>query len=115
MSRRDPIVYVHHMLDHAKETVEMTRGCTRADLDENRMPNPAVVRLVEIVGESCNRIDQDFRKKHPGVPWREISGVRVKLAHACDSIDFDILWDMVRNDLPTLIEQLKVLIGEKGD
>ena len=40
-------------------------------------------------------------------------GVRVKLAHAYDSIDFDILWDIVQNDLPTLIEQLKVLIEEK--
>lgn len=68
MSHRDPIVYVHHMLDHAKEAVEMTCDRTRADLDENRMLNLAVVRLVEIVGESCNRIDQDFRKKHPGVP-----------------------------------------------
>ena len=35
MSRRDPVVYVRHMLDHAKEAVEMTRGRTRADLDEN--------------------------------------------------------------------------------
>ncbi len=113
MSRRDPVVYVRHMLDHAKEAVEMTRGRTRADLDENRMLNLAVVRLVEIVGESCNRIPKEFRNEHPGIPWREVSGVRVKLAHAYDSIDFDILWDIVQNDLPTLIEQLKILIEEK--
>ena len=101
------------MLDHAKEAVEMTRGRARTDLDENRMLNLAVVRLVEIVGESCNRIPKDFRNEHPDIPWREISGVRVKLAHAYDSIDFDILWDIVQNDLPTLIEQLNVLIEEK--
>ena len=63
MSRRDPIVYVHHMLDHAKEAVQMMRGRTRTDLDENRMLNLAVVRLVEIVGESCNRINQGFSKR----------------------------------------------------
>ena len=77
------------------------------------MLNLAVVRLVEIVGESCNGIPKDFRSEHPDIPWREISGVRVKLAHAYDSIDFDILWDIVQNDLPTLIEQLNVLIEEK--
>ncbi len=114
MSRRDQIVYVRHMLDHAEEAVEMTRGRTRVDLDKNRMLNLAVVRLVEIVGESCNRIPQEFRDEHPSIPWREISGVRVKLAHAYDSIDFDILWDIVQNDLPTLIEQLKILIEERG-
>ena len=91
----------------------MTRGRTRAGVDKNRMLNLAVVRLVEIVGESCNRIPKDFRNEHPDIPWREISGVRVKLAHAYDSIDFDILWDIVQNDLPTLIEQLNVLIEEK--
>ena len=50
----------------------MTRGHTRADLDENRMLNLAVVRLVEIVGESCNRIPKEFRDEHPGIPWREV-------------------------------------------
>ena len=39
MSRRDTIVYVHHMPDHAREAVEMTHGRIRADLDENRMLN----------------------------------------------------------------------------
>ena len=41
MSSRDTIVYVRHMLDHAREAVEMTYGCTRADLDENRVLNQA--------------------------------------------------------------------------
>ena len=113
MSRHDPVVCIRHMIDHAKEAVEMTHGRKRADLDENRMLNLAVVRLVEIVGESCSRVPKEFRNEHPHIPWREISGIRVRLAHAYDSIDFDILWDIVQNDLPTLIEQLKVLVGEK--
>lgn len=114
MSHRDTIVYVHHMLDHAKEAVEMTRDRTRMDLDEDRMLNLSVVRLVEIVGESSSRIPQEFRDAHPDIPWREISGVRNRLVHAYDSIDFDILWSIVQNDLPELIEQLKAIIGEKS-
>ncbi len=98
-----------------EEAVEMTHGCTRADLDENRMLNLAVIRLVEIVGDSCSRIPKEFRDEHPEIPWREISGVRIKLAHAYDSIDFDILWDIVENDLPILIEQLKAIVGERSD
>jgi len=114
MSHRDTIVYVHHMLDHAKEAVEMTRGRTRMDLDEDRMLNLSVVRLVEIIGESCNRIPQEFRDTHTDIPWREISGARNRLVHAYDNIDFDILWGIVQNDLPELIEQLKAIVGEKS-
>ncbi len=78
------------------------------------MLNLSVVRLLEIVGESCNRIPQEFRDTHPYISWREISGVRIKLAHAYDGIDFDILWGIVQNDLPKLIEQLEAIIGEKS-
>lgn len=60
MSHRDTVMYVHHMLDHANEAVEMTRSRTRNDLYEDRMLNLSVVRLVEIVGESCNRILRSF-------------------------------------------------------
>ena len=112
MSRRD-LVYVHHMLDHAKEVVEMTRGRTRAEVDENRMLLLAVVRLMHIIAESCDRVPQEVRNEHPGVPWREIQGVRANLRYAYDIMDCDILWEIFQNDLPALIEQLDAIIGEK--
>ena len=112
MSRHDPMVRVRHMLDHAREAVEMVRGKTRADLDANRQLNLALVRLVEVIGEAAARIPDDFRARYPQVPWRQIVGMRHRMIHDYDVIDFDILWAVLRQDLPPLIEQLEAIVRE---
>ena len=91
MSRRDPRVYIHHMLDHAMEALEMTRGRSREDLDADRMLNLSLVRLMEMVDESSRRVPQDFRARYPDVPWRDTSDLRNRLIHAYDEVDFDTL------------------------
>jgi len=112
MSRHDPMVRVRHMLDHAREAVEMVKGKTRADLDADRQLNLALVRLVEVIGEAAARIPDDFRARYPQVPWRQIVGMRHRMIHDYDVIDFDILWAVLRQDLPPLIEELEAIVRE---
>ena len=112
MSRHDPMVRVRHMLDHAREAVEMVKGKTRADLDADRQLNLALVRLVEVLGEAAARIPDDFRARYPQVPWRQIVGMRHRMIHDYDVIDLDILWAVLRQDLPPLIEQLEAIVRE---
>ena len=114
MSRRDPMVSVHQMLDHAIEAVEMSRGRTRADLDTDRMLNLSLVRLVEVVGEAASRVPEEFRALHPGVPWRQTVGMRNRLIHGYDTVNFDILWVIIEQDFPLLIEQIRAIVGEKA-
>jgi len=106
-SRHDPGVYFRHMVDHAREAVAMAKGRKRADLDSDRQFNLALVRLLEIVGEAANRVPEDQRARLPGVPWAQIVGLRNRLIHGYDEVDFDILWHIVRYDLPRLIEVLE--------
>ena len=112
MSRHNPMVRVRHMLDHAREAVEMVKGKTRADLDADRQLNLSLVRLVEVVGEAAGRIPDDFRARYPQVPWRQIVGMRHRMIHDYDVIDFDILWAVLQQDLRPLIEQLEAIVRE---
>jgi len=95
------------MLDHAREAVDMARGRKRADLDRDRQLNLALVRLLEIVGEAANRVPQEQRARIAAVPWSQIVGLRNRLIHGYDEVDFDILWRIVTLDLPRLIEALE--------
>ncbi len=107
MSRHEGDVRLRHMLDHAREAVAMARGRTRADLDTDRQLNLALVRLLEIVGEAAGRVPSEERARRPDIPWPEIVGLRNRLIHGYDSVDFDILWEIVTNDLPPLIAALE--------
>lgn len=88
MTRRDDSVALRHMLDHAEETVAMGRDRTRSDLDQDRQFCLAVLKLVEIIGEAASRVSQSTRDSSP-----------------------DVLWDIVKLDLPPLIVSLRQIAG----
>jgi len=112
MSQHKSTVSLRHMLDHALEAVAMTKGKTRADLDKDRQLNLAVVRLLEIVGEAASRIPKEHQACYAGISWSEIISLRNRLIHGYDTVDFDILWQVVNQDLPRLIKALKEILRE---
>ncbi len=75
------------------------------------MLNLSLVRLLEVLGESAARTPEDFRMRHPELPWLEIAGLRNRLIHGYDSVDFDVIWTIVCDDLPPLIEKLERIVA----
>lgn len=110
MSQHDDQVYLKHMLDHAREAVEMVAGKAQADLGRNRMLELALTRLIEIIGEAATRISSEMKSGNPQVPWREIIGMRNRLTHGYDTVDLKALWDTITEDLPPLITDLEKII-----
>jgi uncharacterized protein with HEPN domain len=102
------------MLDHAREAAAMARGKARADLDSDRQLNLALVRLLEIVGEAAGRLSPEERAKYPAVPWQDIVGLRNRLIHGYDFVDFDILWQIISRDLPPLISALEKILASNN-
>lgn len=114
MSRRDDGVSMRHMLDHAAEAVEMARGRKRDDLDRDRQLNLSLVRLLEVVGEAAARVSQATRSRNPSIAWPSVVGLRNRLIHGYDEVDFDVLWKILQQDLPALIASLERILGTKG-
>ena len=104
-------VRLRHMLDHAREAVEMAKGKSRADLDSERKLNLSLVRLLEIVGEAAGRMTPEDRAQYPDIPWPEIVSLRNRLIHGYDSVDFNILWQILKTDLPRLIKKLEKILA----
>ena len=110
MSRHDDSVSLLQMLDHACEAVVMVQPYTRPDLNSNRMLTLALLQLARIVGGAANRVSKAERERHAEIPWGQISGLRNRLAHGYDSINFDILWQVLTVDLPALIVMLEKIV-----
>jgi uncharacterized protein with HEPN domain len=113
MSQHNTSVSLRHMLDHALEAVAMVKGKTRADLDKDRQLNLALVRLLEIIGEAATRIPKEDQVRYPDISWAEIVSLRNRLIHGYDTVDFDILWQIVNQDLRSLIESLRKALVEE--
>ena len=110
MTQHDVRLRLRHMYDHAKEAVELLAKKQKEDLAQDRLLELALVRLVEIVGEAANRIPADCQVQYPSIPWREIVGMRNRLAHGYDAIDLKVLWDTVKDDLPGLLKELERIL-----
>ncbi|RJO65997.1 MAG: DUF86 domain-containing protein [Myxococcales bacterium] len=110
MSRHDDRTSLRQMLDHAAEAVEMSRGRTPRELDQDRQLNLALVRLMEVVGEAAARVSPETRKEHPSIPWPRVVALRNRLIHGYDEVDFDVLWKILREDMPQLIVELQRIL-----
>jgi uncharacterized protein with HEPN domain len=66
-----------------------------------------VVRRLEIICEASGRVSAATQKKYPSLPWQAMKGTRNRVIHEYDSIELDIIWDIVQNDLPFLVKELE--------
>jgi uncharacterized protein with HEPN domain len=73
----------------------------------------SVIRTLEIVGEATKRLSPVLRERHPEIPWKNMAGVRDKLIHDYFGVNIDIVWEIVRDELPKLaVQVVGVLEGE---
>ena len=111
MSRGDPSVRLRHMREYARKALDLTGGRAREDLDKDEVLRLALTHLVELVGEAASQMPAEQRNRHVGIPWAKVVGMRNRLIHGYDLVDYEILWDTIRHDLPGLVEDLDRILG----
>ena len=109
MSPRD-LVYVGHMLDMARKAVGKVSGLAHDGFEADENLRLALIHLVQIIGEAGRRVSPDFAEQHPDIPWQEIVGMRHKVVHDYLDVNYDIVWTVVTEELPTLVRELEKIL-----
>lgn len=104
---RDYRLYLDDILEAIQRIKEYISNMDFEDFAENRLVVDAVVRNLEIIGESCRALPQEIREKYPNIEWRKIVGLRNILIHQYFGVDLELVWDIVKNKLPELEIQIK--------
>ena len=112
MSPQDDEARLHDILDYAHRAVDAVRERSRSDLDRDVILAAALERFLEIIGEAASRLSEERKGLTPNVPWRQMVGMRNRLIHGYGAVDLDILWNVVRDDLPHLITILESELDE---
>lgn len=101
-SEHDPAACLQDILHNIERIDRYLTGMDRDALEANGLARDAVERCLERICEAAFRLGDRAGALLPGQPWPDIRGLGNWLRHAYDRISFDVIWDTVQNDLPTL-------------
>jgi uncharacterized protein with HEPN domain len=70
----------------------------------------AFVRSLEIIGEATKKVREHFRASHPTLDWRATAGMRDRLIHDYFGVDYELVWDVVRNRIPKVRKEIESIL-----
>ena len=70
------------------------------------------LRVMEVLGEAVKRLPPELCQRYPAVPWKLLAGMRDRVSHGYDGIDYAILWDTVRDDIPGLLATVENMLQD---
>ena len=106
--------YAADILTSCREVEEFTEGMDFAAFAADKKTINAVVRSLEVLGEAAKRIPEDVRARYPAIPWKRMTGMRDKLIHEYSGVDLEIVWAVVKDELPPLLPHIAQLARDLG-
>jgi uncharacterized protein with HEPN domain len=116
MSRSHPqrvIDYLGHISQAIERIQDYTASMTSDSFKTDQKTCDAVIRNLEIIGEACNNVSKhhpEFATQHTEIPWGFAYEMRNALAHGYFTVDLNIVWQTLQNDLPKLKVQLRSIV-----
>jgi uncharacterized protein with HEPN domain len=112
MKQRLSSDYLADICKAAEKAVSFLGGMSREAFAADEKTAFAVIRALEIVGEATKRITQEIRDRYPKVPWRSMAAIRDKLVHDYLTVNLEIVWKTVTEDIPPLLPSLRRVLDE---
>jgi len=101
---------LEHMLRFINRILALTNGMTRESLETDGDKHDALLHNFIMLGEAANRITREFAVAYPEVAWAQIAGLRHRLVHDYDEVDYDVLWEAMTIDIPALLPRIKAIV-----
>jgi len=110
---RDESLYLGDIQESCEKILRFTKGMTYKEFIHDELHFDAVLRNLEVIGEAVKNISEETRITYPNVKWRKIAGFRDIVAHEYFGVNEETVWDIVKNQVPDLLEIVKTMLEEK--
>lgn len=105
--------FLKHIADEIDFILSQTENKSQKEVFDNNVLSRAIVRSFEIIGEATKKLNPDFKLLHPQVQWKSMAGTRDRLIHHYFGVDYDIVWDIIINELPELQFQINFILKQQ--
>ena len=110
---RNYLLYLEDILTASGKILAYVGDTAYADLMKDEMRLDAIIRNFEIIGEAAGRVPEDIKEKYSSIEWRKIADFRNVLAHEYFGIDFEIMWNIIKDKLPALHSGMKAILEKE--
>jgi uncharacterized protein with HEPN domain len=106
---REPQLLLADIEEACEKVLRFTANLDRDAAFAEAMRLDAILYNLHVIGEAVKKLPNVVRASRPGVPWREIAGMRDVVAHATFALDLALIWDAVQRDVPELLAAVREL------
>ncbi|AUN93888.1 HepT-like ribonuclease domain-containing protein [Pseudazoarcus pumilus] len=106
-------LYLVHMLECIDRVSDYV-GDDETLFRSSRLVQDAVLRNLQVLAESSQRLSDELKVSEPAISWRAISGFRNILVHDYLGVDVDAIWNVVERELSPLHEALGRMLEKSG-
>ena len=111
--KRDYKLFIKDIVDAIESIEKFVAGMNFEEFKNDDKTVSAVVRKLEIIGEATKNIPDEIKEKYPKLPWKEMAKIRDKLIHGYFSVDFEIVWKVIKEELPLLKPKIEGILQKE--
>jgi len=109
MSKRIPSIVINDILNCIDHITSYTANLSFEDFSSNFMVVEACLYNIQVIGEAVAQLPDDIKNRNQHIPWILIKGMRNRLIHEYFGTDLPVVWNVIKNDLPSFNADLKII------
>jgi len=107
---KQPVEFLKHIADECAYLISVSKDLSKNDFLDDETLKRAVVRSLEIIGEATKKIPADLKIKWSSIQWKNMAGMRERLIHDYIGVNYSIVWDVLKNKIPELFNQIQEVL-----
>jgi len=110
--KREWKLFVQDIYDAIRYIKEFVGDMNRKEFLADEKTRSAVAFKIENIGEASKNIPKVIRAKYKDLPWTDMARMRDKVTHFYFGIDYEIVWTVVKKELPAIEPAITKILSD---
>lgn len=103
---KETTIFLQHILESIELIEKRIEGASYEKFIKDVDLQDMTIRRLEIIGEAVRNLPKEFRDEYSDIDWQDAADMRSALIHGYFTVDLDVVWDTISNDLPVFKNQI---------